>query len=217
MTASDKHADRASVIGRLPIVHLGYVVEDIPKAVAMWTRSVGAGPFLMFEHVQCDIVEHEGGPGVFDHSAAFGQWGSIAVELQQIHKLDPLAMLAPRLMEPSNRLTHVAYVAPNPEQESARLERVGAPKFLHLTTGPVEVTYHDAPWLGHAIEIHRDSDFLRGFIADIAQAAVGWDGTNPLRTQSASRSGVPEDRYRGLQMQTSDWLRPRLRDRRAPR
>jgi methylmalonyl-CoA/ethylmalonyl-CoA epimerase len=164
-----------------PISHISYVVADLATAVDLWVATFGAGPFFLLEHIDFDRVEHGGAPAVFDHSAAFGQWGSIAVELQQIHEVKPARTLGPLLYGRGTAPNHVAYIAPDPESESARLERLGLPKFLFATFGPVEITFHDVPMLGHAIEIHRQCDFIENFFASLAAAADGWDGSDPLR------------------------------------
>ena len=184
-TNADTPASGRLPIFHRPIVHIGYVVKDIQEAAARWTRTFGAGPFLLLEHIAFDEIEHEGGPVVFDHSAAFGRWGDITVELQQIFTLEPAATLGAKLAHPSDRPNHVAYLVEDPGQESARLERLGASKLLRATTGPVEITFHDVPWLGHTIEIHKDSEFIRAFFADIAAAARGWDGADPLRVATS--------------------------------
>jgi hypothetical protein len=74
------------------VSHFSYSVANIEKAVGYWSSALGAGPFFVLEHMKFDWAEHRGKPCTFDHSAAFGQWGPIAIELQQIH-----AGTAPRL------------------------------------------------------------------------------------------------------------------------
>lgn len=163
-----------------PVSHVSWVVADLPRAVAFWAQTFGAGPFHVLERISFDALEHRGGPAVLDHTAAFGQWGSIAVELQQVFDVQPPA-LAERIAGGAPRVNHVAYVSPDVEGDSARLEAAGMPCFMHAKLGPVEVTFHDAPALGHAIELHRESDHIHAFFGAIARAADGWDGRDPLR------------------------------------
>lgn len=40
-----------------------------------------------------------------------------------------------------------------------------------------EVAFHDIPLLGHAIEIHKQTDWIDGFFAGVAAAGHDWDGT----------------------------------------
>lgn len=164
-----------------PISHISYMVNDIPAAVGAWVSTFGAGPFYLLEHMEFDETEHNGAPVAWDHSAAFGQWGPIAVELQQIHSVEPPS-LAQHISGHGYAVNHVSYIVENPEEESARLEALGMPRFLYARFGPVEVTFHDVPWLSHAIEIHKDVEFINDFFGGMAKAAEGWDGTDPLRS-----------------------------------
>lgn len=164
-----------------PISHLSYAVGDLPRAVDLWATTFGAGPFFVLEHVQFDELEHDGSPAFFDHSAAFGQWGSVAVELQQVFEARP-DWLAQRVALAPPQLNHVAYISPDVEADSARLEQLGMPRFMFARLGAVEVTFHDASAsLGHAIEIHRESDHIHDFFAAVASAAAGWDGEDRFR------------------------------------
>jgi catechol 2,3-dioxygenase-like lactoylglutathione lyase family enzyme len=165
-----------------PVSHISYAVADLPRAVEFWADTFGAGPFFVLEHVRFDEIECQGGPALLDHTAAFGQWGSIAVELQRVFEAspDPLAELV--AVEPP-RLNHVAYISPEVAVDSARLERAGMPKFMFGRIGEVEVTFHDATSaLGHAIEIHRESDHIHGFFDALKTAAQDWRGEDPLRS-----------------------------------
>jgi hypothetical protein len=72
-----------------PIHHIGFHVPDLRAAVDTWVTVYGAGPFYLLEHVAFDECTSGGTPAVFDHSAAFGQWGAVPVELQQVHDLRP--------------------------------------------------------------------------------------------------------------------------------
>jgi hypothetical protein len=41
--------------------------------------------------------------------------------------------------------------------------------------------------LGHFIELYEPSERLRGFYRMVADAAVGWDGSNPVRILSSTK------------------------------
>jgi hypothetical protein len=164
------------------INHLGYLVPSIERAVAHWASTVGAGPFFIVERMKFDEVLHYGKPCTLDHSAAFGQWGSVIIELQQIFASAPETLTQRLIPGASPILNHVAYVSPTPEQDSAQLSAAGYELFLYAKFGEVEVRFHDTrAILGQAIEIHRQSDFLDAFFSQVAGAARGWDGKGPLR------------------------------------
>jgi hypothetical protein len=54
-------------------------------------------------------------------------------------------------------------------------------KFLYLRQGPIQISLHDAPLLGHAIEVHENTDAINELFALFAARAEGWDGSEPLR------------------------------------
>lgn len=169
------------------IHHVCYIVDDISKAVDQRVETTGAGPFFhLGEHVEFEETLLEGQPCVFDHASAIGRWGPIFLELMKLHELTPA--LESRVYPGRGggaRIGHIAYVVDDPAAESERLEAAGMPKFLHLRQGPIQISLHDAPLLGHAIEVHENTDAINGLFAMFASAADGWEGSEPLR-------GLPE-------------------------
>lgn len=170
----------APAFPKRPIAHVGYTVKDIAAGVDLWTRAFGAGPFFQLGDVEFDELEHDGAPAIFEHSTAFGSWGKIAVELWEIHRLDPVDSLGPRFGT-VNQLNHVAYYVDDPQEEGDRLEALGFPLLVRAKVGEVELRLHDAPQLGHMIELQPQSDLTDRFQDGVAAAARDWDGTRPLR------------------------------------
>jgi catechol 2,3-dioxygenase-like lactoylglutathione lyase family enzyme len=163
-----------------PVHHISYVVADLRAAIDWWVTTLGAGPFFIMEDMQLDEAVYLGEPCVFDHSTAFGQWGPIAIELQELHDVQP-AGLAQAVSANGAGINHAAFVAEDPVKESARLADMGMPMFLRLRKAHVEVRWHEAPQLGHPVEIHRASPELVALNEGFAQAARDWDGSDPVR------------------------------------
>ena len=69
-------------------VQIAYAVEDVEKAAESWASGFGAGPFFVRHHPAFDAT-HDGGPAVFNHSSAYGQWGDVQVELVQFGECTP--------------------------------------------------------------------------------------------------------------------------------
>src|SRR3954467_3724725 len=91
---------------------------DIPRAVEWWATLFGAGPFLWLQDMEFDTLESPyGEEAVWGHSAAFGQGGRMAVELQQIDEARP-ARLASALRVGEPALSHVAYMVPDAQERS---------------------------------------------------------------------------------------------------
>jgi hypothetical protein len=162
----------------LPLSHFCYLVEDINTAVDLWTSRIKAGPFFLRDRVKADDAISDGEPAVFEYSAAFGAWGSITVELLQLHDVRPLSLSEKLVRGPVH---HIAYISLEPEADSRRLAAAGMPLILDAVIGPLHARFHDCPALGHAIELHQGSERLYRLFNEVEQAAVGWDGSDPLR------------------------------------
>jgi catechol 2,3-dioxygenase-like lactoylglutathione lyase family enzyme len=161
--------------------HYGYVVQDLERAVHEWITKTGAGPFFVMDHVPLDDVTSKGQPATFDHSSAFGQLGTVPVELMQIHQCEPEAVRDG--FDQSLGLHHIAWVVASFEDAVARLESLGIPAWCDAHLGEIHFTYQDAKsLLGHHIEVHRECTDLRGFFSMIQDASVDWDGSEPIRS-----------------------------------
>jgi catechol 2,3-dioxygenase-like lactoylglutathione lyase family enzyme len=164
------------------IHHIGYVVEDIPRAVDWAVSTLGAGPFFAIEHLEFDEVTYDGAPAAYDHSSAFGQWGELRLELTQVHSAAP-AGLAAMLGGPAPRPGHVAWLADDLDAETERLTAGGLHLFHTGRAGPVRAHWFDArATLGHHIEVLQRAPELLGFYDMMRAAAQGWDGRDPLRS-----------------------------------
>ena len=146
--------------------HVGYWVDDLAAAQAQWGRDLGVGPFDVIEHVPLqdfvltvDGQEHR--DVVFDHSAAFAAWGSIVVELGQVHAIDD--RLAAAYDVTPGAISHVSWVVPDVENESARLVRLGCRLINTARSGPISVAWHDGgPLFPHPVELHQHNDVIAG-------------------------------------------------------
>jgi Glyoxalase/Bleomycin resistance protein/Dioxygenase superfamily len=164
------------------LVQLGYAVADAREAAANWSRRTGAGPFFVRMHFAIASARHDGSPATFDHSAAFGQWGDVQVELIEQHQVEPPALA--RILRPGEqRLHHVTWFADDLERESERLTAAGCPQVLDVTTAAgTRFMFHDArAELGHLIELYEATERVRAHYASVADAARDWDGRDPVR------------------------------------
>jgi hypothetical protein len=159
-----------------PPVQLAYAVDDLRAAVDRWVDERGAGPFFVLEHIPVFDVRVFGVPGRFDHSSAYGQWGSVMVELLQDHT-DGVSPVS------SPGLHHVAHFVDDIGAASHQLTERGWPEALWATTaGGNGFAFHDArAELGHMVEIYEGNNRLRSFYARVAAAADGWTGADRWR------------------------------------
>jgi len=162
-------------------VQLGYVVDDPVEAAARFAQRYGAGPFFVLEHIPCTEVVYRGRPGTFDHSAAYGQWGDIMVELFVQHDNEPSAIR--EMFAPGEQgLHHLAYFADDPAGTAARLEALGFPQAqTGWANNRTRFAFHDArAELGHYIEIYPPAPGTKDFYARVREAARTWDGRDPV-------------------------------------
>ena len=121
-------------------------------------------------------------PGYLDHSAAFASWGSIVLELAEVHTADPAIVAAYGIR--SGDVGHVSWVVDDLGAESVRLEALGC-QLIHtasLGQGSVNVAWHDGGSLfPHPIEVHLAGAPILGMPARLAALAEGWDGSDLLR------------------------------------
>jgi catechol 2,3-dioxygenase-like lactoylglutathione lyase family enzyme len=164
-----------------PIHHIGYVVDDIPRAVDWAVSQLGAGPFFLAAHMPFDEVTYAGQPAAYDHSSAFGQWGAIRLELTEVHSASPPG-LADMFGGPTPRIGHVAFLADDLDAETEALEAAGLPLFHTGRSGPIRAHWFDGRSVfGHHVEVLQRSDVLLGLYEMMRTSHEGWDGSDPLR------------------------------------
>jgi catechol 2,3-dioxygenase-like lactoylglutathione lyase family enzyme len=158
---------RPSAEGAMPSLHhVGYWVEDLDSALKRWGQDLGVGPFQLVPHIAFEsfvlFVDGEEYRDVdFDHSAAFAAWGPVVVELSQVHAIDD--RLAAAYGVTLGAVSHVSWVVPDVEQESARLARLGCRLINTARSGPISVAWHDGgPLFPHPIEVHQHNDVITG-------------------------------------------------------
>jgi catechol 2,3-dioxygenase-like lactoylglutathione lyase family enzyme len=168
----------------LSVRQLAYKVNDLEAAVAAHHRQFGSGPFFVLRHVALAASHHRGVEQPFDHSSAYGQWGSVMVELMVQHNPDPSAL---HDMFPygsgAEGLHHAALFADNLDAAIARFDAEGAPLAqLSVTAGGTAFAFIDTrASLGHMLEPYEPTTQLTGFYALVAEAARGWNGQDLLR------------------------------------
>jgi hypothetical protein len=166
-----------------PIHHIGFHVPDLRAAIDTWVTVYRAGPFYVLEHVAFDECTSRGTPVVWDHSAAFGQWGAVPVELQQTHDLQPAELARPLTTEGRGAVNHVGMTADDPAAESVRLESLGFGLSMYARLGEFEFFWHDATEVfGYSIEVITAGPRLDAFWDTVAGGSRAWDGRDPIRS-----------------------------------
>ena len=162
-------------------VQIAYAVPDAEEHAARWV-ALGAGPFFVRRHICVADVFHRGKPAEFDHTSAYGQWGAVMVELVQDHGSGPNVirdMYAPG----ESGLHHLAFFVDDLDAVTADLGRAGFPLAMRAATGG-GTRFHFVDAVanhGHMFELYERTGHLAAFYAQVALAAQGWDGSDPVR------------------------------------
>src|SRR5512143_3625368 len=159
-------------------VQTAYYVADVHAAASLWAQRFGAGPFFIAEHMPLPNVVVRGQASRLDHTSAYGWHGEAMVELVQQNCGTP-SIFSDR----DHGLHHMAYFAADIDAELQRLNRLGiATAMTASTNSGVRFAFADANGaMGHYLELYQDDDAIRGFYGFVREAAIGWDGRNPVR------------------------------------
>ena len=159
-------------------VQMAYAVDDVRDAAAGWA-PVGVGPFFVMEHIALGDTRINGESATFDHSSAYGWWGSVMFELICQHHTPG----SDRIVH-SGGLHHVAHFVNDLDVVSSGLIADGHAEVLRAETATgTGFAFHDGGSArGHLIEIYEETPGLRRFYDMVRDASIGWDGSDPVRT-----------------------------------
>lgn len=169
----------------LPVRQLAYKVNDLETAAAAaHHRQFGSGPFFVLRHIALASSQHRGIARPFDHSSAYGQWGSVMVELMVQHNPDDSGL---HDMFPfgsgGEGLHHAALFVDDLDAAIARFAEQAAPlvQLMVTSTGTAFAFVDTRKSLGHMLELYEPTPQLTGFYEFVAAAAQGWNGTDLIR------------------------------------
>lgn len=164
------------------IMQIAHVVPDIEAAAAHWAASLGAGPFYLLPHLQLVTPQYRGRPTQLDCSIALGFSGGVCVELIRQHDAGP-SVFRELLDRSGPGFHHWGVMTTAFDAELARHNAAG-----HVTafSGAVAVggrfAYVDTvATLGGMIELIELTPPVADLFRFLGDAAVGWDGRDPLR------------------------------------
>jgi hypothetical protein len=171
-----------------PICQVAYFVADAVAAAQRHSRTFGSGPFFVFEHVPYKRNIHRGVEREFDHTTVIGQWGGVMVEFMQQHNHGP-SMCHDMYPRGSGRwgIHHVALVVDDVESTRLTLEAHGLPTVCEFhTTLDIPCFFADGlDTYGHFVEYYPRVPLLIHVHEMVANAAKGFDGSNPIRQLTA--------------------------------
>jgi catechol 2,3-dioxygenase-like lactoylglutathione lyase family enzyme len=164
------------------IRQMGYVVKDIDAAMAYWIDVLGVGPWYYVERLKVDDFRYFGEPSDPHMSIALANSGRIQLELIE-QRNDAPSMYRDFINAGREGLQHVSSWPENYAEvleraledgiEVAQSGRTGRGDFVYLAT---------EAFPGTVMEMAELTPTRKRQFEAIEQAAVDWDGGDPIRT-----------------------------------
>jgi hypothetical protein len=166
------------------IAQNGYVVRDIEAAMKHWSEVLRVGPWFYLERVKIDWFRHRGVDSPLEVSIALANSGDLQLELIQ-QRNDAPSMYREFLDAGREGLQHVAYWT---RDYQALYDRALSQGYAIGQEGQIggergRFAYFDTEaHPGTVVEISDISGGKGAFFEHVRKAAVGWDGSDPIRT-----------------------------------
>lgn len=171
------------MFGTGTIRQIAYFVRDVRAASLAHATSFGSGPFFVADNIPLRSCLHRGRPSHLDHSSAYGQWGSMMVEFVQQNDSGP-SVFRDMFGKDREGFHHVALIVDDLAQSQAAMEAAGFPTALDaaMEDGFRFLMMDALDRHGHMIELYQAVPKLVAFYDFIRDAAIGFDGSDPVRT-----------------------------------
>ncbi|HKX79815.1 MAG TPA: VOC family protein [Novosphingobium sp.] len=167
-----------------PIYQNGYVLHDVDAGVAHWTRNLGVGPFFRFR-VAFSRYVHRGVESSPVLDVALANSGDLQIELiAQVN--DEPSVYQEFLRDHGPGLQHLSVWTDTFDADIARYAALGLKVATEVEiTGMMRATFYDTDMAGATgmqMEVLDRTAAAKYTIDTVRQAAIGWDGSEPLRT-----------------------------------
>lgn len=160
---------------------LAYVVHDLDAALRYWTEILRTGPFFVLEHCPLEDQRYYGAPADTDISVALGNSGALQIELIQQHN-DAPSVYRDFLDAGRTGVHHIGLMPEDYAAQCARYRALGHRAAFECTLGGAPLVYFDTlDAVGHYIELWDNSPVFKDLFQVIEDAAVDWDGRDPVR------------------------------------
>lgn len=169
---------------------IGYVVHDIEKAMRHWSEVLGVGPWFYKEEVGTTEFRYYGAPSALPAlSIALANSGGVQIELIQ-QRNDAPSLYLDSLARGAEGMQHIAYWTDDGfDADGTALRARGYVEGHGGRMGARgRFAYYVHPDLpGNIVEISEMAGGKGEYFAMIAQAAQGWDGSEPIRRIGVAR------------------------------
>lgn len=162
-----------------PLIQQSWVVDNLERAVDRWVQ-IGVGPFYFFPFT-FDTALYRGRLEPLEFKLCLAQAGPVQIELiEQISK-GPSAY-RDVVPEGQTGFHHVCKITEDYTRDVAAVRALGVELATEMDSSGVPSCYADTRHLiGCMLELVPDVPILAHMNALVAEAAIGWDGREPLR------------------------------------
>ena len=159
-----------------------WVVSDIDEAVRRWHTTTGIGPFFLLRSPAVGDFHYRGVAGELEMDVALAQAGDIQIELIQ-PKSDAPSAYRDACPPGGEVFHHLGKMTRNYDRDFAHYKQAGFALAQHGLAGESRFGYFDTRGvLGVMVELIEMKPGLEAMFSMIAEAAQGWDGSDPYRT-----------------------------------
>jgi len=164
------------------VVQYAFHAPEIESAARRWSSSMRAGPFILLDHIGLAASRYRGNAMKFDHSSAYGQCGSMMIELIHQHDDSPSAV-RDMFDAKTEGLHHIAVFVDDLAQSIEQARREGMEIALDaMTNDGVGFVVVDARQRhGVMLEVSEPSPALLRFYGYVKRKSENWAGADFLR------------------------------------
>jgi hypothetical protein len=164
------------------IFQAAYVVGDLDAAMDNWRRVVDVGPFFVSRGGAVDTLFHRGQPiEGFSADLALAQAGPVQIELIQPMSSGP-NVFSDSVPAGTDAYHHQAYFTDDLDAEFARFAAMDVEVAWNGSVGELHFAYFDTRHLvGCMTEVLEHEVNIEATFRMVADAAVAWDGSDPVR------------------------------------
>lgn len=163
------------------VMQAAYVVDDLDAAIEGWRKTTPIGPFFVIRNASPENFQYRGKPARLVMDLAFAQAGPIQVELIQPKSAGP-DVYSDTAPNKGQVYHHQCYITDDLDAEFARFAAMGIEVAQQADTGGIQFAYFDTRHLiGCMTEVGQRSAAYEDMCIMIADGAVDWDGSTPVR------------------------------------
>lgn len=169
-----------TIAGLGPIRQLAIVPSDWDATIEYWTKTMGVGPFFIFEGLQLEDMAFKGEPNDAKFDLAIANWGDMQIELVRGVNDAPAHYNGEYAVH--DKLNHTLILVDDFAEAERVVAAANAEVIVSGKFGGGEVMYVDpGAGPGHLVEILKPGPGGLDLFEMIRQAGADWDGSDPIR------------------------------------